>query len=221
MSRVKNGFAVPHFQVVLGGQWEHNGGSYGLAIGAVPSKRIPDVVDRITSRYLAEREADERFHAFIKRIGKAECKKMIEEFTAVPAHEADPDFYIDWADAREFTVGDLGVGECAGEVVSPTEFQLTACEREAFEAQLQLERGEVEAASMTAYQSMVHAALALLKHKAAGFPEDPDSVQARFRELLVDTELFSDPFTGAKFAQYFFQAHERKVRATMPRRRTN
>ncbi len=48
MSRVKNGYAVPHFQVMLGGEWEHNAGSYGLAIGAVPSKRIPEVVDRFT-----------------------------------------------------------------------------------------------------------------------------------------------------------------------------
>ena len=39
MSRVKNGFAVPHFQVVLGGQWEVNAGSYGLAIGAVGPAR--------------------------------------------------------------------------------------------------------------------------------------------------------------------------------------
>ena len=43
----KNGYSVPHFQVVLGGQWTDNAGSYGLAIGAVPSKRIPEAVDRI------------------------------------------------------------------------------------------------------------------------------------------------------------------------------
>src|SRR5215471_712062 len=34
MNRTKNGYAVPHFQVILGGQWHENGGSYGLAIGA-------------------------------------------------------------------------------------------------------------------------------------------------------------------------------------------
>jgi sulfite reductase (ferredoxin) len=209
MSRVKNGYAVPHFQVVLGGQWEENAGSYGLAIGAVPSKRIPDVVDRMTSRYLAERLQDESFHAFIKRIGKAECKRAIEDFTLVPPHEADPQFYQDWGDAREFTVGDLGVGECAGEVISPIEFELTACEREAFEAQLQLEKGDVDAAAQMAFAAMHHAALALLKFRGAGFPEDTQSVESRFRRLLYDTELFYDPFTGGKFAHYYFQAHER------------
>ncbi|HYP07034.1 MAG TPA: nitrite/sulfite reductase, partial [Bryobacteraceae bacterium] len=186
MSRVKNGFAVPHFQVVLGGQWEENAGSYGIAIGAVPSKRIPDVVDRMTNRYLAERTEGESFQSYIKRIGKAECKKTIEEFTAVPAHEADPKFYQDWGDAREYTVGDLGVGECAGEVVSPIEFELTACEREAFEAQLQLEKGDVLEAVQTAYGAMHHAALALLKFRGAGFPEDRSSVLQRFRDHFYE-----------------------------------
>ncbi|HYP12314.1 MAG TPA: hypothetical protein VEQ63_00195, partial [Bryobacteraceae bacterium] len=165
MSRVKNGYAVPHFQVVLGGLWEQNAGSYGLAIGAVPSKRIPDVVDRFTARYVAERSPDENFSTFIKRIGKAECKKMVDDLMVVPPHEAAPEFYQDWGDAREYGVGDLGEGECAGEVDTPAEFQLTAAEREAFEAQLQLERGEVEAAVATAYGAMSHGALALLKHR--------------------------------------------------------
>ena len=33
---------------------------------------------------------------------------------------------------------------------------------------------------------------------------------ARFRKHFYDTQLFFDPFTGGKFAQYFFQAHERR-----------
>lgn len=208
MSRVKNGYAVPHFQVVLGGEWEHNAGSYGLAIGAVPSKRIPDVVDRFTARYAEERIVGETFTAFIKRIGKADCKKMVEDLMTVPTHEIGPDFYQDWGDAREYGVGDLGEGECAGEIVTPAEFQLTAAEREAFEAQLQLERGEVDAAVKTAYESMSHGALALLKQRNVGFPEDADSVLERFTKHIYDTQIFFDPFVGNKFAQYYFEAHE-------------
>ena len=40
---------VPHFQVVLGGKWQDNAGAYGLAIGTVPSKKVPDVIETITS----------------------------------------------------------------------------------------------------------------------------------------------------------------------------
>jgi sulfite reductase (ferredoxin) len=207
MSRVKNGFAVPHFQVVLGGEWTHNAGSYGLAIGAVPSKNIPEVVDRMTARYVRERQTDETFGAFVKRIGKAECKKMVEDLTVVPPHDAAPAMYQDWGDAREYTVGDLGEGECAGEVVTPVQFALTACEREVFEAQLALERGDVDGAARLAWESMLHGAQALLLER--GQTNDPDPV-ARFREHFYDTELFFDPFTGGKFAQYFFEAAPRK-----------
>ena len=49
---------------MLGGQWTQNGGSYGLAIGAVPSKRVPEVVERITDRSSKERTGDETFQAF-------------------------------------------------------------------------------------------------------------------------------------------------------------
>jgi sulfite reductase (ferredoxin) len=208
VSRNKNGYTVPHFQVLLGGEWSNNAGSYGLAIGAVPSKRIPETVDRITGRYRSERLDGETFQAFIKRIGKAECKKMLDEFTAVPPHDQDASFYSDWGDPREFTLGDIGVGECAGEVVYPIDFELVACEREAFEAQLQLEAGNVEKAARMAYEAMLHGAQALLKFKFRLAPEDPSKIADEFRTNFYDTEIFFDPFVRGKFAQDFFRAHE-------------
>ncbi|MEO8052548.1 MAG: nitrite/sulfite reductase [Acidobacteriota bacterium] len=208
VNRNKNGYAVPHFQVILGGQWTENGGAYGLAIGAVPSKRIPETVNRITSRYLAERQADESFQDFVRRIGKAECKKMLDDLTQVPPHDADPSFYTDWADAREYTLGDMGVGECAGEVVSPIEFALTACEREVFEAQLHLDGGEFEAAARTAYGSILHAATALLDWRMLPHEKSAGGIVDQFRKQFYDTQLFFDPFVGGKFAHYFFAAHE-------------
>jgi sulfite reductase (ferredoxin) len=212
VSRNKNGYTVPHFQVLLGGEWGNNAGSYGLAIGAVPSKRIPETVDRITGRYRDERQPGESFQAFIKRIGKAECKKMLEEFTAVPPYEQDASFYSDWGDPREFTLGDIGIGECAGEVVYPIDFELVACEREVFEAQLDLENGKIEQAARKAYESMLHGAQALLRFKFQSAPEDPNKIVGEFRDKYFDTELFFDPFVRGKFAQDFFKAHEERDR---------
>jgi sulfite reductase (ferredoxin) len=208
VSRHKNGYTVPHFQVVLGGQWTENAGSYGLAIGAVPSKRIPEAVNRITGRYLAERQKGESFQAFVRRIGKSECRKMLDDLTAVPQHDTEPSFYVDWADAREYTTGDMGTGECAGEVVSPIEFALTACEREVFEAQLLLDAGDAEAAARLAYQSMQNGAAALLEWKNIPVPQTADGVVTQFRAHFYDTQLFFDPFTGGKFAHYYFAAHQ-------------
>lgn len=209
VSRNKGGFASPHFQVVLGGQWTENAGSYGLAIGAVPSKRIPATVTRITGRYVQERQDGESFQAYIRRIGKAECKLMIQDLSEIPPHATDASYYSDWHDPRVYTLGDMGTGECAGEVVSAIDFQLTACEREAFEAQLALEKKDVAQASKLASGAMLHGAAALLTWRKLGFDNTPDAIVERFREQFFDTQVFFDPFAGGKFAQYFFRAHER------------
>ena len=48
INRNVKGFQVPHFQVILGGKFHDNAGEYGVAIGAVPSKRVPEAVSTIT-----------------------------------------------------------------------------------------------------------------------------------------------------------------------------
>jgi sulfite reductase (ferredoxin) len=209
VSRKRGDYAVPHFQVVLGGKWRGNAGAYGLAIGAVPSRSIPDVVDRMTARYVIERHRGETFQEFISRIGKAECRKTLEDLMQVPPYYVDSSFYSDWGDPREYTIADLGVGECAGMVVSPIEFQLVACEREAFEAQLHLEKSEINEASQQAYDSMVHGAAALLRGRGVAVSDNPDEIVQKFRTELVDSRLFWDRFVGGSLANYFFKAHEK------------
>jgi sulfite reductase (ferredoxin) len=51
-SRNVGSYKVPHFQLLLGGSLEENAGNYGLAVGAVPSKRVPETVDRLLELYL-------------------------------------------------------------------------------------------------------------------------------------------------------------------------
>ena len=201
------GFAVPHFQVVLGGEWEHNGGSYGLAVAAVPSKSIPQVVMRLTERYAAERTKGESFKDFTKRIGKAELKRMLDDLTRPPA--GDRSFFSDWGDPREYSLGDMGVGECAGEVVSAFDFDMAAAERELFEGQLSFEAGQADDASKKAYRAMLLAAKALVKIKNQNVTDDPARIVPEFRTQFYDTQLFFDPYAGGKFANYFFDAHEK------------
>ncbi|MBI4315633.1 MAG: nitrite/sulfite reductase [Chloroflexi bacterium] len=209
VSRHSGGYTVPYFQVVLGGQWTENAGSFGLAMGAIPSKNIPEVVERLTGRYVSERLKGESFQAFIKRIGKVEIKKMLDDLTRLPPHDQDASFYSDWGDTREFTIGDMGVGECAGEVVSRVEFDLAAAEREVFEAQVLLDKGEAQKAGEMAYASMVQAAKALVKEQFYDVPDDTDRIVSEFRTRFYDTQLFWDPFAGGKFGHYLLRAHDK------------
>jgi sulfite reductase (ferredoxin) len=206
VSRKSDNHAVPHFQVVLGGQWTENAGAYGLAVAAVPSKRVPEAVERITGFYVEERQSGESFQAFIKRAGKARIRTLLQDLTQVPAYAQDSSYYSDWGDPREYSLGDMGVGECAGEVVSLTEFGLASSERQVFEAQVELDNRDFAKASHTAFQAMLEAAKALVQVYNIDVVHDADQIVDEFRRRFYDTELFHDPYAGAKFANYLFHA---------------
>jgi sulfite reductase (ferredoxin) len=208
ISRTVNGYTVPHFQVLLGGKFKDNAGAYGLPVAAVPSKRIPEVVTRVTDRYLKDRQKGESFQAFVARLGKKEIKAMLDDLTHVPPHSLDASYYSDWGDPREFTLNDMGVGECAGEVVSQTQFSLAASERELFEAQIHFDGGELKGAVFAAYQAMIQAAQGLVKTQNHDVPDDEETILNEFRQRFCDTQIFYDKFQGSNFADYLFRARE-------------
>jgi sulfite reductase (ferredoxin) len=208
INRNVNGYQVPHFQVVLGGQFHDNAGDYGVPIGAVPSKRIPEAVASITDFYMSRREKNETFQDFVRRVGKKEVKKLLESLTQIPPHDRDRSYYTDWGDPREFTLADMGVGECAGEVVSRAEFTLAASERELFEAHLLLDGGRAQDAVKAAYASIVRAAQGLVKAQNPAISEDENQILAEFTSRYYETQLFWDKYAGGKFAEYLFKAKE-------------
>jgi sulfite reductase (ferredoxin) len=208
VSRKVGGTTVPHFQVMLGGQWTENAGAYGLPIGAVPSKRVPEFLTAMTDKYLREREKSENFQEFIRRIGKVDLKNVLDQFTKVPPYQEDRTLYSDWRDPREFTISDLGTGECAGEVVSQIDFDLQAAEREAFEAQVLLDAGKAQEADETAYRAMLRAAYGLVRTLYYDLPDNPDAIVDEFRKRFHDTQLFHDKYAGGKFASYLLHRHD-------------
>jgi len=207
-SRKVGNHAVPHFQVVLGGRFRENAGSYGLALGSVPSKAIPTLVDGITDRYVKERQGAETFQDWIARLGKKEVRNMVEAYSTVPAYTDKPEFYSDWGDPREFTIGDMGIGECAGEMVSLFAMEISQADSEAFEAQVKLEEKDAVGSDRLSYRSMVLAARALVRTEFLDVGDNPDRVVNEFRTRFVDSKLFLDRFAGAQFANYLFARHE-------------
>jgi sulfite reductase (ferredoxin) len=220
VGRTIGNYKVPHFRLILGGRWSANGKDFGLSIGAIPSKRVPEAVDRLLDRYLRERQVQEPFSEFVVRIGKKAVKALVEDLMVVPPHETDSSFYVDWGDAREFTIGDIGVGECAGEVVSLTDFGIAAAENEVFEAQLLLD--EVAGtegphlATEKALAAMLTAASGLVQMHNPDIADDAEVILEEFRKHFYDTQLFFDPFAGNKFARLIFQAYETRHEVPTP-----
>jgi sulfite reductase (ferredoxin) len=174
---------------------------------------VPEAVKRLTSRYAAERQPGEGFAAFVNRIGKKTIRAMVEELQVLPSYDQDPSFYSDWGDPREYTIDDMGVGECAGEVVPIVEMGLAASEREIFEAQVLLDDGNIRGAVTRAYSAMLEAARSLTREKSPNLGTAPDEVIGEFRRHFYDTQLFFDPYAGGKFAQYLFRVHEEHDKA--------
>ncbi len=216
VSRKKGGYAVPHFQVVLGGRWQGNGSAFGLAVGAVPSKRIPQVVERLTDLYANQRRGEESFEALIGRLGKIHVKGLLNDLMALPEHAEEPRLFSDWGDAREYTLGDMGIGECAGEVVASLDFALAASERGLFEAQVALEAGQPRRGGERALRAMVDAARALVRSESVEVADDRRHVVAEFRRRFVDSGRFRDRFAGGKFANYLLRAAEETQPTDVP-----
>ncbi|HYJ08268.1 MAG TPA: nitrite/sulfite reductase, partial [Polyangiaceae bacterium] len=211
VSRNVNGHRVPHFQLVVGGEWKNNARTYGLAIGAIPSKHVPRAVDRLTHAFSEQRAEGETFQAWTRRVGRKEVKALVADLTEVPPLEAEPDAYRDWGDPRIYTTGDQGVGECAGELVSPIQFALANSERQIFEAQVLLDDSKPTQAAERARVAMTEAAYWLTREQVPGLSNEPATVVAAFREQLLDTARFDAASVGGRFGHFLIRAHARPI----------
>jgi len=105
-------------------------------------------------------------------------------------------------------MGDLGVGECAGEVVSLFGIEIMKAESEVFEAQVALEEdGDPDLAEDHAYRAMLAAARALVRTEYIDVSEEPDDIVAEWKSRFFDTELFFDRFAKGKFGQFLLERH--------------
>ena len=139
----------------------------------------------------------------------------------IPTYEQDPSQYSDWGDPREYTISDMGEGECAGEVVPYVEVELAGAEREIFESQVFLDEGRVDLAAASALSAMLRGARALSREKNANIGTEGDEIVAEFRKHFYDTRLFFDPFAGANSPTTSFARMRSGASGRPPRPRTN
>ena len=201
VSRKRGNHLVPHFQLVLGGNAADNAASFGQAVAAVPARRVPDLFEALAVWFAREKLPGETFAEFYRRTGKTRVKSFIEPFLEVPEYVQDPEFYRDWGDVWEFTIHDLGTGECAGQLVSPAETELSAAERELFEAQSAFEAGGVDKALQKARRAVLRAIRALLLYRLPEVPDDELWLVRNFKEFYVQPGRFLDRFSGGRYSR--------------------
>ncbi|MBI2952663.1 sulfurtransferase TusA family protein [bacterium] len=181
---------VPHFQLVLGGQTEENAAAYGLATVKIPSKNAPAAVRLLADTYRKERKEGERFNDFIRRLGKARLRDLMADLRAVPAFEEGSDYYRDWGHDAEFSLKDMGVGECAGQLVEMVELQLSESDRDIFEANLLLEKGRHGEALERVFEATLKAMSAMLTTQGVQ-PDGPQKTLELFQERCIQPGLIA------------------------------
>jgi sulfite reductase beta subunit-like hemoprotein len=101
---------IPH----VGGVWEGGEVKFGTRLKLrLPSKRVPEAIERWIGHYEANRKDGEEFNDFVERVGTAELEGLVKELS-LPVDfglETMNDF-IDWERKVPFEVI-RGEGECA------------------------------------------------------------------------------------------------------------
>src|SRR5690606_23626588 len=122
--------------------------------------------------------------------------------------EEKPEYFSDWGDSRIYSIADIGVGECAGEVVSLFSIEIAKAESQHFDALLALDEGNYALTDERAYQAMLLAARALVRTQLAGVADNPNRIVEEFRTRFDAAELFVGKYAKGKFARFRLDRHE-------------
>jgi sulfite reductase beta subunit-like hemoprotein len=110
-ARKIDGKEVPYYQMLLGGGYDDTGMlRFGAAVQSIPARLAPEAVRRVLDHYVANREKEETFRAYVLR-HKVETFRLMTNDLAKPA-ELHPEMYRDWGDEVTYSLK-LGRGECA------------------------------------------------------------------------------------------------------------
>lgn len=113
-SKVVDGRAVPHYQLMVGGTTDVNGVAvFGKRIAQIPAKRTPEATRALLEAFKKEKGGHEDFLQWAGRVGAPRLKEIVAPFTTIPSYDDDPLMYEDLGDPGKPFKVEMGKGECA------------------------------------------------------------------------------------------------------------
>ncbi len=105
---------IPAYIAHIGGTYENGEVLYGTRLKSrLPSKRVPDAIERWLKYYESEREEGEEFNAFAERVGPESFTALVKDLSMpLEFNVENMDFFIDWQRDELYEVI-RGEGECA------------------------------------------------------------------------------------------------------------
>jgi sulfite reductase beta subunit-like hemoprotein len=105
---------LPAYVAHLGGSYENGDVKMGTRLKVrLPSKRVPEAIERWLRHYEATRNDGEEFNDFVERVGVAEMEQLVKELSLpVELNLENMQHFIDWERHEPYRVV-RGEGECA------------------------------------------------------------------------------------------------------------
>ncbi len=166
---------APVYELHLGGQVT---GTPKIAqlIVKVPAINVPAAVQHVLDLYRRSRTDGESLPAFITKTGKAALKEELIPYTILPSYKDDKKFYFDWEGDEEFSVEDLGPGECAGGALEMIDNRILEAEQELYQARILVGKHQYAMAINKAYRAVVAGAKAILVTEGIDPNTDADTL---------------------------------------------
>ncbi|MEE9233580.1 MAG: sulfurtransferase TusA family protein, partial [Nitrospirales bacterium] len=183
---------APVYELHLGGRVN---GSAKIAqlIVKVPAKNVPAAIQHLLDLYRRTRKDGESLSMFIDHTGKIKLKDELIPYTILPTYQDDPTFYVDWEADEEFSVEDLGPGECAGGALEMIDNRILEAEQELYQSRLLAEKHQYAFAINKAYRAVVAGAKAILVTEGIDPNTDADTL-AEFDNMIRAKGLMPEEY---------------------------
>ena len=178
---------APVYELHLGGR-VNGTAEVGHMTIKLPAKNVPAAVSHLLDVYRRDRQEGESLHTFVKRAGKNALKEELIGHSILPSYAEDPSYYFDWEADEEFTLEDLGPGECAGGAIEMIDNRILEAEQELYQARILAEKHQYAMAINKSYRAVVAGAKALLVTEGIDPNTDADT--------LAEFDLFADRQNG-------------------------
>ncbi|MCG3115340.1 MAG: sulfurtransferase TusA family protein [Candidatus Manganitrophus sp. SA1] len=188
-----HGKLAPHYQLHLGGGVSAERSVIGTSKLKIPAKNIPSAVIELIKAYRENRQGEEAFNQFIERFGRDALSARLEKFIQIPTPQEAPEYYQDYNGDQDFSLDDLGPGECAGTVIDMIEHHLRMGSQSIEKASAALARGQSDEAIADIKQAIMVCCRALLIPFGVDLPHE-DQILKEFQHKLVEQGIVTERF---------------------------
>ncbi|MDC4204471.1 MAG: sulfurtransferase TusA family protein [Candidatus Manganitrophus sp.] len=188
-----HGKLAPHYQLHLGGGVSAERSVIGASKLKIPAKNIPSAVIEIIKAYREHRQGSEDFNQFIERFGREALSARLENFIQIPTPQEAPEYYQDYNGDQDFSLDDLGPGECAGTVIDMIEHHLRMGSQSIEKASASLLHQQPAEAIDQIKQAIMVCCRALLIPFGVDLPHE-DQILKEFQHKLVEQGIVTERF---------------------------